>query len=94
MRPECLGQPYSYKAVKKGGKGRRKKNIIEGAESRRRTLGSALGVESPESGRVPWVWLEFVIRCTAQMVRSSGEDFIDDEGTLPLGFELVLLLLR
>ena len=57
-------------------------------------LSSALGVESPESGRVPWVWLEFVIGCITQVVRSSGEDFINDEGTLPLRFELVLLLLR
>ena len=60
---------------------------------RRRTLSSALGVESSDSGRVPWVRLESVITCVAQMVCSSGENFINDEGTLPLGFELVLLLL-
>ena len=63
-------------------------------EVRRRTLCSALGVESSESGRVPWVRLESVVRCIAQTVRSSGENFINDEGTLPLGFELVLLLFR
>ena len=45
-----------------------------------------------ESGRIPWVRLESVIRCIAQTVRSSGENFINDVGTLPLGFELVLLL--
>ena len=61
---------------------------------RRRTLGSVLAVESPESGRVSWVRLESVVRGVAQTVRSSGENFINDEGTFPLGFELVLLLLR
>ena len=61
---------------------------------RRRTLSLALGVESPESGRVPWVRLESVIGCITQAVRSSGENFINNEGTLPLRFELVLLLLR
>ena len=76
----------------KRGRERKKENIIEEAEVRRRTLRSALGVESLESGRVPWVRLESVIRCIVQTVRSSGENFINDEGTLPLGFELVLLL--
>ena len=60
-------------------------------EVRRQTRSSALGIESSESGRVPW---ESVVRCTVQTVRFSSEKFIDDEGTLPLGFELVLLLLR
>ena len=60
---------------------------------RRRTLSSALGVESPESGRAPWVRLESVIGCITPALRSSGENFINNEGTLPLGFELVLLLL-
>ena len=65
MRSECLGHPDSYKDVKKGKKGEEggKKNRIEGADIRRRTLGSALGVESLESGRVPWVRLESVIGC-------------------------------
>ena len=72
---------------------RKEENIIEEVEMRGRTLSSALGVESSESGRVPWVRLESVIRCVAQTVRSSSENFINDEGTLPLGFELVLLLL-
>ena len=95
MRLECSGHQYSFKDVpKKGKKGRerRKENIIEEAELRRRILGSALGIESPESGRVPWVRLESVVRCTAQMVRSSGENFINDEGTFPLGLKFVLFL--
>ena len=78
---------------RKKGRERKKENIIEAPEVRRRTLSSALGVESPESGRVPWVWLESVIRCIAHTVCSFGENFINDEGTLPLGLELVLLLL-
>ena len=61
---------------------------------RRRTNSSALGVESPESGRVPWVRLESVIGCIMQEAHSSGENFVNNEGTLPLRFELVLLLLR
>ena len=77
----------------KRGRERKKENIIEEAEVRRRTLGSALGVESSESSRVPWVRLESVIRCIAQTVHSSIENFINDEGTLPLGFELVLVFL-
>ena len=36
-------------------------SIIKKEEVRRQTLSSALGVESPESGRVPWVRLESVI---------------------------------
>ena len=92
-----LRHPYSFKAVyiKKGKKERerREENIIEEAELKRRTLGSALGIESLESGRIPWVRLESVIRCVAQTVRSSGENFINDEGTLPLGLELALFLL-
>ena len=45
-------------------KGSRKEeggSIMKKEEVRRQTLSSALGVESPESGRVPWVRLEFVI---------------------------------
>ena len=61
---------------------------------RRRTLGAVLGVKSPESGRVPWVRLESVVRGVAQTVRSSGENLINDEGTLPFGLELVLFLFR
>ena len=79
------------KRVRKDKKGR---SIMKRAGERRRTLGSALGVESPESGRVPWLRLESVIGCIPQAVRSSGENFINNEGTLPLRFELVLLLLR
>ena len=63
-------------------------------EVRRRTQSPALGVESSESGRVPWVWLESIVRCITQTVRSTGENFIDDEGTFPFGLKLVLFLLR
>ena len=66
---------------RKRGRGRKKENIIEEAEVRRRTLSLALGVESSESGHVPWIRLESVIRCIAQTIRSSGENFINDEGT-------------
>ena len=78
----------------KRGRERKKENIIKEAEVGGRTLGPALGVESSESGRVPWVRLESVIGCITQAVRSSSENFINNEGTLPLRFELVLLLLR
>ena len=61
---------------------------------RRRTLGWTLAVESPESGPVPWVRFHSVIMGVAQTVRSYGENFFNDEGTLPLGLEIVLLLLR
>ena len=71
---------------------RKEENIIEEAEVRRRTLSSALGIESSESGRVPWVRLESVIGCITQAVRSSCDKFINNEGTLPLRFEIVLLL--
>ena len=53
-----------------------------------------LGVESSYTGCVPWVWLESVIRCVSQTVCPAGQDLVDDEGTFPFGFELVLLLLR
>ena len=81
------------KSVRKEKK-ERGRSIIKRAGARRRTLSSALGVESPESGRVPWVRLESIIRCITQSVRSSGGNFINNEGTLPLRFELVLLFLR
>ena len=55
---------------------------------------SALGIESSESGRVPWVRLESVIGCITQAVRSSSENLINNEGTLPFGLEFVLFLLR
>ena len=61
---------------------------------RRRTQDPALGIESSETGCIPWVRLESVIRCVSQAVRSFGENFINDEGTLPLGLELVLFLLQ
>ena len=62
-------------------------------EVRRRTQSPALGVEPSESGRVPWVWLESIVRCIPQTVRSTGENFVNNEGTFPFGLELVLFLL-
>ena len=47
--------------VKKGEE--KRWSIIKKERVRRQTLSSALGVESPESGRVPWVRLESVIGC-------------------------------
>ena len=62
-------------------------------EVRRRIKSSTLGVESSESSRVSWVRLEAIISCITQVVRSSGENFVNDEETLPLGLEFVLFLL-
>ena len=61
---------------------------------RKRTLSPALGVKSSVAGRVPWVWLESVIRCISQTVRSAGQDLVDDEGAFPFGLEFVLFLVR
>ena len=61
---------------------------------RRRTQDRALGIESSETGGVPRVRLESVIRCISQTVRSAGQDLIDNEGALPFGLELVLFLVR
>ena len=44
-----------------------------------------LGVESSESGRVPWVRLEAIIGCITQLVRSSGKNFGNNEGVGVLG---------
>ena len=63
-------------------------------KGRGRTWGSALGVESSEPGRVPWVRLESTSRCIPQSVRSTGQDLVDNEGTFPFGLELVLFLIR
>ena len=60
---------------------------------RRRTQSPALGVESSESGCVPWVQLESIIRCIPQTVRSTRQDLVNDEGTFPFGFEFVLFLI-
>ena len=79
---------------RKGRESKRNGAYLKKEGVRRRTLSSALGVESPESSHIPWVRLESVIGCITQVVRSSGENFINNEGTLPLRFELVLLLLR
>ena len=59
---------------------------------RRQTLSPTLGVKSSETGRVPWVWLESVIRCVSQTVHSAGQDLVNDEGTLSFGLEFVLFL--
>ena len=61
---------------------------------RRRTQNPVLGVESSETGCVPWVRLESVTRCISQAVRSTSQDLVNYEGTFPLGLELVLFLLR
>ena len=61
---------------------------------RRRTQDPALGIESLETGGVPWVRLESVIRCISQTVRSTSQDLVDYEGTFPLGLEFVLFLVR
>ena len=53
-----------------------------------------LCVKSPESGSVPWVRLKAIILRIAKAIGSSSKDFIDDEGALPFGFELILFLLR
>ena len=45
------------------------------------------------SHSIPWIWLEAIIRCITKAVGSSCENFIDNEGTLPFWFELVLFLL-
>ena len=61
---------------------------------RRRTQSPALGVESSESGCVPWVRLESIIRCIPQTVRSTSQDLVNDEGTFPFGLEFVLFIIR
>ena len=61
---------------------------------RRQTQSPALGIESSEMGRVPWVRLESVIRCISQAVRSTSQDLVNYEGTFPLGLEFVLFLVR
>ena len=61
---------------------------------RRRTQSPVLGIESSETGCVPWVWLESVIRCISQTTRSTGQDLVDDKGTFPFGLEFVLFLDR
>ena len=60
---------------------------------RRRTQSSALGIKSSESGRIPGVRLQVIVCRVTHAVRSSGENFVNDEGTLPLGLEFVLFLL-
>ena len=61
---------------------------------RRQTQSPALGIESLETGGVPWVQLESVIRRISQAVRSASQDLVDYEGTFPLGLEFVLFLVR
>ena len=60
----------------------------------RRTLSPALGVESSETGCIPWVRLESVVQCVSQTVCSASQDLVDDEGTFPFGIEFVLFLVR
>ena len=63
-------------------------------EVRRRTHSPELGVEPSESGCVPWVWLESIVRCIPQAVRAIGQNLVDNEGTFPFGLEFVLFLIR
>ena len=53
-----------------------------------------LCVKSSEPGSVPWVRLKMIILCIAKAIGSSSKDFINYEGALPFGFELILFLLR
>ena len=59
---------------------------------RRRTQSPALGIESSETGGVPRVRLELVIRRISQAVCSTSQDLVNYEGTFPLGLQLVLFL--
>ena len=59
---------------------------------RRRTQSPALGIESSETGGVPWVRLESVIRCISQAVCPASQDLVNYEGTFPLGLEFVHFL--
>ena len=59
---------------------------------RRQTQSPALGIESSETGGVPRVRLESVIRRISQAVRPTSQDLVDYEGTLPFGLEFVLFL--
>ena len=61
---------------------------------RRRTQSPALGIESSETGGIPWVRLESVIRRISQAVRPASQDLVDYEWTFPLGLEFVLFLIR
>ena len=61
---------------------------------RRRTQSPVLGIESSETSCIPWVWLESVIRCVSQAVRSTSQDLVNYEGTFPLGLEFILFLVR
>ena len=61
---------------------------------RRRTQSPALGIESSETGGVPRVRLESVIRSISQAVRPVSQDLVNYEGTFPFGLEFVLFLVR
>ena len=61
---------------------------------RRRTQSLVLGVESSETGGVPRIRLESVIRRISQAVRPTSQDLVDYEWTFPLGLEFVLFLIR
>ena len=55
---------------------------------RRRTQSLTLGIESSETGCVPWVWLESVIRCISQAVRSPVRTWSTMKGPSHLGLSL------
>ena len=63
---QCANQPI--KGIEKKKVGRRRgtrdsENVKRVDEGVRRTLSPALGVESSETGCVPWVRLKSVVRC-------------------------------
>ena len=79
---------------KKNKKQKERKKIMGTKGRRRRTKNSALGIESSETGAVPRVRLESVVRRISQAVRPTSQDLVNYEGTFPLGLEFVLFLVR
>ena len=53
-----------------------------------------LCIKSLELGGIPWVRLKAIILCIVKVLSSSSKDFINYEGALPFGFELILFLLQ
>ena len=93
---QCASRPLRA-FIKRGERKKRNKRQLKCKNlngGRGRTLSPALGIESSEAGCVPWVRLESVIRCISQTVRSTSQDLVDYEGTLPFGLEFVLFLVR
>ena len=82
--------------IEREGEGEKYKmiNVEKIDRGKRRTQSPALGVKSLETGCIPWVWLESVVRCISQTVRSTSQDLVNYEGTFPLGLKFVLFLVR